>query len=88
MKFILKIFNLFPQNQNVKINARALAIVVVVVVGLRPTVRMWDLGLRVECPLWGLSKGSVFLRISEKTTENSEKLGRQTRLGMDPAPSI
>ena len=34
----------------------------------------------------GLSKGSqpIFTRVSEKTTENSERLGRQARPGFEP----
>ena len=37
----------------------------------------------------GLSKGSqpVFIRVSEKTTENSEWLGRQGRPGFEPDAS-
>ena len=36
-----------------------------------------------------LSKGSypVFTRVSEKTTENSERLGRQARPGLEPGTS-
>ena len=30
------------------------------IVGLRPIVRLWDLGQQGECPPLGLSKGSVF----------------------------
>ena len=37
----------------------------------------------------GLSKGSspVFMRVSEKITENSEQLGRQVRPGFEPGTS-
>ena len=37
----------------------------------------------------GLSMGSqtVFTRVSEKTTENSEKLGQQARPGFEPGTS-
>ena len=37
----------------------------------------------------GLSKGSytVFTRVSEKTMENSERLGRQARPGFEPGTS-
>ena len=39
--------------------------------------------------LGGLSKGCepVFTRVSEKTTENSERIGRQARLGFEPGTS-
>ena len=42
---------------------------------------MWDLVLWENVLRRGLSKGSqpVFTCVSEKTTENSERLGRQTR---------
>ena len=57
-----------------------------------------DCRLKANCPLMGpgaiggvptvggLSKGSypVFTRVSEKTTENSERLGRQARLQIKP----
>ena len=58
---------------------------------LRPIVRLWDLGLQVKCPLQGqsLSKGSypLFTRVSEKTTENSERLGRQAQQRFKPGTS-
>ena len=41
-------------------------------------------------PVGGVvSKGSqpVFTRVSEKTTENSERLGQQVRPGIEPGPS-
>ena len=59
------------------------------VVSLSPIIRLWDLGLQVECPPWGSCKGSqpVFPRVSEKTTDNSERLGRQARPGFEPGTS-
>ena len=38
----------------------------------------------------GLSKGSqpVFTRVSEKSTENSERLGRKARAGFEPGTSL
>ena len=44
---------------------------------------------RVEGLPWGLSKGSqpVFTRVLEKTTENTERLGRQARPGFEPSTS-
>ena len=35
----------------------------------------------------GLSKGSVFTQVLEKTTENSEQLSRQVRQGTEPGIS-
>ena len=63
---------------------------VVAVVGMSPIVRFWDLGLQMECRPWGVfSKGSqpVFARVSEKTTENSDRLGRQARPEFEPGNS-
>ena len=54
------------------------------VVGIRPIVRMWDLGLRGGVSSVGdLSKRSepVFTLVSEKTTEKSERLGRERETG-------
>ena len=41
------------------------------------------------CTVGGLSKGSqpVFTRVSERTMENSERLGRQARPGFEPGTS-
>ena len=36
-----------------------------------------------ECPLWGVFLTPVFKLVSEKTTENSKRLGRQARLGIE-----
>ena len=45
-----------------------------------------DLGLWGVLSVGGLSKGSqpVLTRVSEKTTENSERLGRQARKRIEP----
>ena len=47
-----------------------------------------DLGQWVVCPPWGvlLRDPSPYL-VSEKTTENSERLGRQARPGIEPGTS-
>ena len=41
-------------------------------------------------PVGGPSKGSylVFTQVSEKTTENAERLGRQARPGIEPESSF
>ena len=59
------------------------------VVGSKADSLSRDISQWVECPPWGLSKRSqpVFKRISEKTTENSERLGRQARPGIEPGTS-
>ena len=56
------------------------------VVGIRPIVRMWDLGLRGSALREGLSKESnpVFTRVSENIPENSKRLGRQVRPRIEP----
>ena len=56
------------------------------IVGIRPFVHMWDLGL------WGSTLRGVFLyplfkRISEETTWNSERLGRHARPRIEPGTS-
>ena len=58
-------------------------------------VGLWDYGQLSACETWvsalreDLSKGSypVPKRVSEKTTENSERLGRQVRPGFEPGTS-
>ena len=57
--------------------------IVVVVVVLSPILRLWDWDYRWNVHRGGLSKGSehVFTRVSEITSENSERLGRQARSG-------
>ena len=65
-------------------------------VGLKSIVRMWD-----NCSAGRVSPMEVFLRdpryglgsrrfkqVLEKTTENSERLGRQTRTGIEPGTSL
>ena len=57
---------------------------------LRPIVSLGTQAYRWNALRGGLSKGSqpVFKRISEKTTENSERLDRQARSGIKPAPLV
>ena len=62
----------------------------VMIMGLRPIIRLWDL-----VPLGGLPSMGDFLRdpspylheFRKKTTENSERLGRQALSGIDPGTS-
>ena len=56
------------------------------VVVLRPIVSLGTQAYRWSALHGGLSKGSqpVFTRVSEKTIENSERLGRQARPGVEP----
>ena len=58
------------------------------VVGIRPIVRMWGLGLWEVFSVGGLSKGSSLRMFPRKNTENSEQLGRQARLRMNLAPPV
>ena len=59
------------------------------VVGLRPIVHLWGLGLFGYTIHRGLSKGSypVFTQVLVKTTENSEHPGRHARPGIEPGTS-
>ena len=54
-----------------------------------PVVHMWKLGLRGSALRMGLSKGflPVFTRVSEKITENSQRLIRQVQPGIEPDTS-
>ena len=59
------------------------------VVGLRPIVRLWDLRQKGSAV-----RGGVFLRDTipclrefRRTTENSERLGRQAAQGIEPGTS-
>ena len=63
--------------------------IVVVVQVLRPIISNRIQAYRWDALSGGLSKGSqpVFTRVSEKTTENSERLGRQARPGFEPGTS-
>ena len=62
---------------------------VVVVQVLRPIISIRIQAYRWDALRGGLSKGSqpVFTRVSEKITENSERLGRQARPGLEPGSS-
>ena len=57
------------------------------VVGLMSIVYLWD--LKGRAVRRSLCKGSqpVFTRVSEKTMENSERLGQQARPGIEPGIS-
>ena len=59
------------------------------VAGLRPVVLLCDLGLYGSALCGSISKASkpVFTRVSEKTTENFERFGRQVRPGIEPGIS-
>ena len=59
------------------------------VVVLRPIISLGIQGYGWDALRGSLSKGSqpVFTRVSEKTTENSERLGRQARPGFVPGTS-
>ena len=56
---------------------------------LRPVVSRWTQANGWNALRVGLSKGHqpVFTRISEKTTENSKRLGRQSRSGIELSTS-
>ena len=45
----------------------------------------WVVGFKGECPPYDENFG--YERVSEKTTENSERLSRQARLGFEPGTS-
>ena len=60
------------------------------VVEIKPIIRMWDLGLWGGSVLrGGFSKRSypAFMQVSEKTTENYERLGRQEWPRIEPGTS-
>ena len=57
------------------------------IVGIRPVVRMWDLDLEGEYPPWGSFKGSHLREFWGETTENSKRLDRQARQGIQLSPS-